>query len=302
MGHEVLTTGFVRHTSLGSLPRYALRVLGERLRGDRPARADRRLLKLARAFKPDLLLATTVMLHPAILEELGRLCPGRRVLWWGDPPSYSVRWGILDPGWDWVYLKDKSAVQKLRIAGRNAFLLHEAMNPRWHRPVAERRNGGLAVAGNYYAYRQAVVQRLLNDGVAVDLFGPAPPRWGAREIKALHSGRYVMREEKSRVFGEALGCLNTFQVAEGNALNCRAFEIAGAGGLQLIEDRPAVEDCFERGREILAFGSYEELLDHVERARRHPAEMTAIREAGARRAFAEHTYRHRLERILAALP
>jgi len=93
-------------------------------------------------------------------------------------------------------------------------------------------------------------------------------------------------------------CLNTFDLAEGDSLNCRAFEIAGAGGLQFIEHRQAVEECFEPGRELIVFKTYEELLDNINRARKWPAEMAHVREAGARRALAQHTYRHRLNVIL----
>jgi spore maturation protein CgeB len=108
----------------------------------------------------------------------------------------------------------------------------------------------------------------------------------------------VVREEKSRVFGEALACLHSFHVSEGDSLNCRAFEIAGARGLQLIEYRRAIEECFEPGKELLTFSTFDELLAHIERACREPAAMGAIRAAGAQRALAQHTYRHRLETIL----
>jgi len=93
--------------------------------------------------------------------------------------------------------------------------------------------------------------------------------------------------------------LNTFALAEGNSLNRRAVEIAGAGGLQVLEDRPAVTECFEPGKEVLTFTGFEELLDLFERCRNSPSEMESIRAAGAARALAEHTYQHRLERILA---
>jgi spore maturation protein CgeB len=112
-------------------------------------------------------------------------------------------------------------------------------------------------------------------------------------------GRYIVREEKSRVFGEALACLNTFSLAEGNSLNCRAFEIAGAGGLHVMEARPIVNECFDPGKEVLTFSTFEELIDHLSRAGEAPREMESIRADAARRALSEHTYRHRIERILA---
>ena len=298
MGHQVRTLGYTNYKTSWSLPRYAARIAREIIRGDRPSRFDQKVVKLAKEFKPDLLLSVTGSLHPVILEELGKIIPGRRVLWWGDAPANSQRWGILDPGWDWIYVKDRAAEKKLRLVGRNAHLLHEAMNPRWHKPVASQKNGSVVIAGNYYAFRQAIILRLISDGIDFGLYGSRPPRWAHPEIKRLHTGKYVTGEEKSRVFGEGVACLNTFSPSEGNSLNCRAFEVAGAGGLQIIEYRPAIEECFEPGKELLTFTSYDELLEHLDRARKDPDQMKIIRQAGAKRALSDHTYQHRLQVIL----
>jgi spore maturation protein CgeB len=299
MGHEVRTLGFVDHAAYWSLSRYAWRVLTEKMASERLSRLERKMVRVAREFRPDVILAGVhPSLNPLVLEEFGKLCPGRRVLWWVDPPAVSEKWGILAEGWDAIYLKDRAAVNKLRLAKRNAHHLHEAMNPFWHKPIAQQRNHLVVIAGNYYAFRQAIILRLLNDGVTFQLHGSPPPRWAHQEIKNQHTGKYLVREEKSRAFGEGMACLNTFSLAEGDSLNCRAFEIAGAGGLQFVEYRPAIEECFEPGRELLSFRSYEELLECVERARTCPKEMIRIREAGSNRARAEHTYRHRLEVIL----
>lgn len=301
MGHEVRTLGIIDPASYWSLiPRFRRR-LSEFLPGGRPSREEDNLFEVAKDYKPDLFLSLTRRIHPEILMDLGKTCRGRRVLWWGDTPANSKEWGILDPEWDFIYLKDRSAVGKLRLVGRNAFLLNEAMNPVWHKPIARQLNNEMVVAGNFYAYRQAIVLRLMGDGVGVQLYGPPPPRWADPRIVRHHIGRYVVCEEKSRVFGEGMACLNTFSLNEGNSLNCRAFEIAGAGGLQIIESRPAIGECFEPGKDLLVFESYEELTGHIERARKYPEEMKAIRESGAKRALAEHTYRHRVEVILKKL-
>lgn len=300
MGHEVAIFRQSLPHYFG-LMRYAFKVAEERLVSFGLTTEDRAILRRARAFRPDLVLALTWHVHPEVLQALGKLCPGRRILWWGDAPANDRRWGLANPEWDRVYVKDPDAVRKVRLLGTPADLLHEAMNPQWHRPIASYANDNLVIAGNYYAFRQALIRRLNRDGVPLGLYGAQPPGWSLPEVRRLYTGRYITREAKSRVFGEGLACLNTTAFAEGNSLNCRAFEIAGCGGLQLIESRPIIESCFEPGRELLAFATYEELLGHLDRAKRFPAEMVAIREAGARRALAEHTYAHRLQHIIDAL-
>ncbi|MFN0063063.1 MAG: glycosyltransferase [Myxococcaceae bacterium] len=300
MGHSVAQLPET-HSGYYALPRLLWRAAQERLWGYRPTARDRAVLRLARTFKPDVVLGLTWDIHPEVLAELGQACRGRRVLWWADPPANSQRWGVANPEWDVIYAKDPELVRKARLLGKRSGLLHEAMNPKWHRPVADAANSTVAVVGNYYAFRQALCLRLHRDGVALGVYGSKLPGWAHPEIRRLHTGRYVVREEKSRIFGEALACLNTTSFAEGNSLNCRAFEIAGAGGLQLLEHRDIVSECFEPGRELLTFRTYEELLESIQRAMRHPEEMKTIRAAAAKRALAQHTYAHRLERILGEL-
>src|SRR2546422_10673218 len=150
--------------------------------GDRPGALDRKVLRVAREFKPAAVLATTGEWPPETLASLGRLCPGRMALWWGDPPANNRRWGFLDPSWDFVYIKDRAAVAKLRLAGRNAFLLHEAMNPAWHRPIAAHANNRIAVAGGYYALLQAFILRFIGGGGSMGLFCAKPPPWAHPRI------------------------------------------------------------------------------------------------------------------------
>ena len=125
--------------------------------------------------------------------------------------------------------------------------------------------------------------------------------WTAPAIAARHSGRYVIRDEKSAVFGGALACLNSQALSEGDSLNCRAFEIAGAGGLQLIEDKPSVATCFEPGREVIVYTSVDDIVAALARARAEPGWAEGIRAAAHARAHGEHSYHHRLTTILNAV-
>lgn len=298
MGHEVHTRPRTSNAWLASPARRYARALVQKVAPEWPSAEERWLLHLARTTRLDMVLALTQALSDETIFALKRAGVPHVVAWWGDAPANMRGMGLLSDGWDAVFLKDRNAVDKFRRVGIHAEHLHEAMNPSWHRPVAERENDTIAIVGNFYGYRQFLTRRLMDAGVPVALYGGRLPRWAAREIAARHSGRYVTREEKSRVFGAALACLNSTALSEGDALNCRAFEIAGAGGLQLLEYRPAVEDCFEPGREVLVFHSMEELIGLVAWARDNPEGARAVRRAGARRAVAEHTYEHRLRHIL----
>lgn len=297
MGVRVICDPSATRRRYSSHWRVASRAINERMRRSYVPPEERWLVKAARATNVDVFLAPTQVISEESLWELKKAGVRARVAWWGDPPANMGRTGLLTEQWDLIFVKDADCARKFRRVGLNAHVLHEAMNPRWHRPLAQQANDSVVVAGNFYEYRQLLVRRLIAGGATVELHGGRLPRWAHPEIKRRHSGRYIVREEKSRIFGAGLACLNSTQIAEGNSMNCRAFEIAGAGGLHLMEDRPVISECFEPGKEVLVFDSVEDVLGHLELAKRAPNQARRIREAAARRALAEHTYRHRLDRI-----
>lgn len=297
MGHEVMTAErpFARHRGRVS------RLVDELLSAAWPKRwsdAERWAVARTAVWHPDVLLCLTQSMKPEVLGELKRMGVGVRIAWWGDTPANMKGMGLLTGEWDYIYIKDAAAVTKFKAVGLNAELLHEAMNPAWHCPSGVAQGESVVVAGNYYGYRQVLVGRLLDARVPLELYGTPPPRWGDPRIADCHSGQYLTREMKSAVFEGALANLNSTALSEGNSLNCRAFEICGAAGLQLIEAKPAVADCFDPGSEVLTYDSVDQILHHLDRARSDRAWADRLRKAGNHRAMSHHTYTHRLRHLL----
>jgi hypothetical protein len=143
-----------------------------------------------------------------------------------------------------------------------------------------------------------LTKKLINESLEVALYGPPLPRWAFSEIKVKHTNQYIVKEDKAKVFGSAMGVLNSTAMSEFDSVNCRAFEIAGCGGLHVLENRKSIETCFIPGKEVLTYDSFEELLEIVKFAKTNTKEILSIREAGCKRAHAEHTYENRLEYIL----
>lgn len=297
LGHEVLTLQQLADNSL--MMRFHWRKDGylRRLVRDYVSREDEIVIEMARKHRPDMVLSLTKAVAPPALRELRKAGVKHLVAWWGDAPANMPQMGLLTDEWDCIFLKDPDAVRKFRRVGLNTHLLFEAMNPTWHRPLASVSNDDVVVVGNFYAFRQFLVRRIIDAGYSVGLYSGAHARWVDPEIVKRHSGRTVFREDKSRVFGEGLACLNSMHIVEGNSLNCRAFEVAGAAGLQLIEYRPIIETAFEPGKEILVFDSMPELFGYIDRAKQDRAWADSIRAAGHKRALAEHTYAHRLKEL-----
>ena len=172
------------------------------------------------------------------------------------------------------------------------------MNPDWHKPLYSSISNKLIVAGSFYDYRNFLVTEMLQAGVEFGLYGRKLPLWASDPVRKNHTQAFIVKEEKSRIFGEGLACLNSTAMSEFDSMNCRAFEIAGAEGLQFFEYRSAIEQCFDIDTEIKVFRTIEEAIELANWAKKYPIEAMKVRKEGRKRVLAEHTYEHRLQKII----
>jgi len=297
MGHEVLTAP-IPSRIIDHRVMHILQLGYEKFVPTWLPPQEKWLIKTAEEFKPDVMIALTHSVSEETLLMLNKQGV-RNIAWWGDPPANMRKQGLLCKGWDQIYIKDKYAVFKMKTVGLNAIFLPEAMNPAWHKVLHGEIGTDIVFAGNTYDYRHFLIRRLLDAGcVNIKLYGNRPPRWADEDIKKIFLDKFIVKEEKSRVFGAAAACINSTSMAEGNSINCRTFEIAGAGGLQIMEYRQAIEDCFEPEKEILTYTSIEELLDKIRFYIEHPAASLSIRNAAYHRTISNHTYQHRMTEII----
>lgn len=300
MGHDVLTMPLPLRI-LNDKARHLLSILTDKLIPNRFSLQEKWLIHSIKNFKPDMVLCLTQSLKEEVLAELKKqniitIC------WWGDTAANMTRQGLLCEGWDFVYIKDRFAVQKLRSLNLNAFHLVEAMNPAWHNKYMTTPTDAIVFAGNTYEYRHLLLRKLVDKHkYNITLYGNHPPKWAHPSISGIYQNKYIVKEEKSRVFGNGAACINSTSMTEFDSLNCRAFEIAGAAGMQILEYRPAVEECFDLDKEIMIYRSLDELEVALDKAIRYTKDVSQIRENGYIRAHSEHTYELRLEKIFKAL-
>lgn len=296
MGHEVLTMPRPVRI-LNDKARHLIQLTEEKLFPNRFTVQEKWLLQEYSSFKPQLVLCLTQSLNEEVLLELKKQSI-TTICWWGDSAANMTRQGLLCYGWDFIYIKDRFAVQKLKSLDLNAFYLPEAMNPDWHQWRFKEINSSVLFAGNTYDYRHFLLRKLIGtDKYSIDLFGNRPPRWASSEINSIYRNTYITKLVKSEAFGTAMACINSTSMAEFDSLNCRAFEIAGCGGLQILEYRNAVVECFEPNEEILVYHTFEELLTMLDKITMDIPFARKIRKGGCDRALADHTYSHRLNLI-----
>ncbi|MBI2423326.1 MAG: glycosyltransferase [Candidatus Hydrogenedentes bacterium] len=95
--------------------------------------------------------------------------------------------------------------------------------------------------------------------------------------------------------------LNTTSLQMRYAVNQRVFDCPAAGGFLLTDDQADLHAFFDVGREAVAYGSLEDLVEKVAYYQKHPDERRRIVEAAQRRIAAEHTHAHRLAALAAFL-
>ena len=92
--------------------------------------------------------------------------------------------------------------------------------------------------------------------------------------------------------------LNNLHPAEMNSVNARLFEATAAGAAVLCEHRDALEDLFLVNTEVLAFSTFDDLVDQC-RLLLNDSDLTRkVGDAATARAHADHTYEIRLKAIL----
>jgi spore maturation protein CgeB len=108
-------------------------------------------------------------------------------------------------------------------------------------------------------------------------------------------------DKSGTIYAQSQASLNLFGGCVHGGMPLRPFDIGASGGLIVTHYQRELPALFEVGRECVAFRDKDEMLATLDRIMGAPAEFNAIVQAGRRRVLAEHTWSHRVRKILAAV-
>lgn len=270
---------------------------------------NRRLIAAARAFQPDaiVILKGETITWESLVTLRAQKIP--LVSWWVDDPFRIPMWLPHFELFDMVYAFDKECVASLKKRGiKHVMYLPCACDQTIFYPQSldpsdyPSLNCTVGFVAMYYPERAALLSQMkgLDLGLwgggweaAPELYELPPGTWRGQRITAANA---------AKVYNLAKICPNVHhsQTRIGG-INTRTFEILAAGGFELVDNVPGLEEHFEVGREIVAYASPAEFRELTEYYLSHPAERAAIVERGRSRVLRDHTYEKRLEVILQTL-
>jgi spore maturation protein CgeB len=209
-------------------------------------------------------------------------------------------------GYDFLFFKDQYLVQTLKDEfGFNTQYLPQCCSEKVHKKTKLSEKDidiygcDIANAGNLYPSRAALYRQLLKYNIK--LWGAPPPIWlNTEELKSIIMGKEVYGEEKTKAFAAAKIVLNNLHPAEINGVNKRTFEIPACNGFQITSFRPITAEMFELDKEIVCYKNLNELKEKIEYYLdpKNENERMEIIEAGRKRVLKDHTYAHRLKKVI----
>ena len=89
-----------------------------------------------------------------------------------------------------------------------------------------------------------------------------------------------------------------FNISIGDDINMRVFETLSTGSFLLTNWIPTLEYIFDDGKHLVTYSTLDEMVELVKYYLEHDDEREAIAKAGYEEFINNHTYRHRVEKIL----
>lgn len=283
----------------------------------RAASPGENLAQIAAAFRPDLMLTMHGFAFP--LEQLAEI-RGQGIataIWFTDDPYYSEWSSSVAPQFDYVFTLETSCVPFYRNLGcTQVYELPFAVNPCVFYPKRAdlSQRSEICFIGSAFRNRSEMIDRIAPflskrktfiSGLWWDRLKQYPLLSGKIRL-----GQWMDPETTAEYYNGADIVINLHRAGDDPELNRnslglpalsinpRTFEINGCAAFQLSDVRAELNRFYVPGSEIETYASPEELMEKLDYYLRHEEERREIALRGYERTIREHTYAHRLYRLL----
>ncbi len=236
------------------------------------------------------------------------------VMWFVENYRHLTYWQQLAASYDyWFVIQRGDCIEALGRAGApHVHYLPMAVDPVVFYPSplteAEQREYGSDVSfvGAGYQNRRVLLPRWLSPEWTFKLWGN---EWeGAADLTSVlqRGGARIDTETCRKVFNATAINLNLHSYngpsldPQADFVNPRTFELAACGAFQLTDERSLLPELFT-DREVIRFRSADEVPRLISRWLHDDHGRREVAVAARRRVLAHHTYRHRMEELLAVI-
>ena len=280
-----------------------------RFQGELATLVGQAVVATCERWRPDLVLALAqTPLDRSALDHL-RTGGVTTAFWFVENCRVLTYWRHVASLYDWFYaIQPGRFLEQLEDAGAiHTSYLPVACDPAEHRPLElstdeqARFGGDVSFAGSPYLNRQRIFSKLTD--LPLRLWGPG---WTdvALAPMAADGGRTFTIDEMVKIFSATRINLNLHSAShvEGcdpdpDYVNPRTFELAACGAFQLVDARAPLPELFAHD-EMVTFENVHELRALITRFLREDDERVAVAGRARERALKEHTYVHRIRRVL----
>jgi spore maturation protein CgeB len=266
---------------------------------------EKELLNLVEFYRPDMLLTIKgEILRGEFLRLIKKNFRMPVVNWFADPinqlfnPPYILIDALKE--YDYFFVKDEYFLKQVRLLSPdNTHMLHSGYDQHTFMPSSEDPSFryDLSLVGSYYQNRVAVLAGIASHGLAI--FGNG---WGklpkSHPLTGCWMKKPVYEKELIDVFCSSRINLNIQHPLEVFGVNHRAFEIAGCGGFQIMDNALGIHDYFDVDKEIVVFSNIYELKEKVEYYLEHPQERREISQRAQKKARENHTTEIQFNKML----
>jgi spore maturation protein CgeB len=271
-----------------------------------PALARRHLMQRLASFRPDLLISIQGKLDASTARQLKQRLPGVKIVfWWGDILTVQGLQKIEQAAAfaDHILVSYRGIHEELAPRyGEQLLYFPFAASPRFHSPgnmtstARDRLAAEVAFVGTCYPERCELI-RYLNARL------DRPVRvWGRgwRRCRGVRSHGPLSLADSIRVYAHAAVTLNLHHRDTDNGCNMKFYEIPAAGGYQVCDWQPVLQES-ALGRLTTACRTPEEFLDRIRHALQHPGERTAAAARARAEVLTNEAWETRFKKLLKRL-
>lgn len=273
---------------------------------------NRSLISLAQEVRPDLLIVAGG--HRLTARTIQKLADKEIIvaLWTIDAPLDFQP--IIDAAsfYHYIFCQGTEAIELLDTAGiKGAQWLPMACEPDLHRPIElstetrKQYGNDLVFVGSHYPNRAELFRKLADFDLGI--WGPG---WGKltsdSPLRRCLRGGPVKPETWLKIYSAGKIILathyqdpeNRFPVYQASP---RIFETLACGSFVMTDKQKDVVSLFKGDEHLVYYDHADDLVEKVKYYLKHPSERERIANKGRREVLDQHTYIHRIRRLLSII-